>query len=154
MDFRKQAQLDVPRQTVWRVLEDFQGVARCLPSCREVAAGAEADTYVLHVEDRVGPFRVGIRLDSRVEERLPAQRLVVSAKGLEHRTNTAVTLRIVIELQENSDGQGSLLDLNVHVDMLGTLGTLAMPVLTRKADDIFKEFMARLESRVREGADG
>lgn len=126
----------------WAFFWDLPRVARCLPGCESIKPAGEG-AYRARMTQRVGPFRVSMEMEMRVDEAEEGRRLVVSGSGKDKMGNRLHINRLALELAEPSPGQTEvayLMDFNLY----GRLATLGAAAVKRKAEEIRADFSRRI----------
>jgi len=129
---------------VWRLLNDTSKLALLVPGVQEVTRieGSELEAYGVRVTDKVGPFKVTMKLEVTVTERVEPSAVGVSVKGGDAKGMGRATGSIDVRLVASESGTS--LTLSVNVEVLGKLATLGAPVVRRRVTELFGEFGRRL----------
>ncbi|MCY4582580.1 MAG: SRPBCC domain-containing protein [Chloroflexi bacterium] len=126
----------------WAFLWNLPRVAKCLPGCESIE-DAGGGAYRARMTQRVGPFKVTLDLEMRVDEAEEGQRVVVSGNGKDRMGNRLHVNRLALELSEPSQGWTELtyaMDFNLY----GRLATLGNTAVKRKSEEIRAEFSRRI----------
>lgn len=126
----------------WAFFWDLPRVARCLPGCESIEPAGEG-AYRARMTQRVGPFRVSMDMEMRVDEAEEGRRVVVSGSGKDRMGNRLHINRLALELAEPSPGQTEVayaMDFNLY----GRLSTLGNTAVKRKAEEVRAEFSRRI----------
>lgn len=126
----------------WAFFWDLPRVGRCLPGCESIELAGEG-AYRARMTQRVGPFRVSMDMEMRVDEAEEGRRVVVSGSGKDKMGNRLHINRLALELSEPSPGQTEVsyaLDFNLY----GRLATLGNTAVKRKVEEIRAEFSRRI----------
>lgn len=143
----------VPRAIVWGFLQDVRTLAECIPGTDEVAV-LEADRrFEGTVADRVGPFRVRVKLLATVEEREEPRYLRVSIAGQDRASQTRLSGALESTLDGPADGP-TRVALAATVDVTGPLTTLGASVVRRRAAEIFGGFAVCAKRRLAGDVEG
>jgi carbon monoxide dehydrogenase subunit G len=128
----------------WRLLRDTPRLAALVPGVDAVSRiedpGREA--YNVQVTEKVGPFKVSMKLEVGVTEALEPSALSAVVKGGDAGGKSRATGPIRMELSPLE--AGTMMTLNVQVEILGKLATLGAPVIRRRVTELFKEFGRRV----------
>jgi carbon monoxide dehydrogenase subunit G len=129
---------------VWRLLNDTPRLAALVPGVEEAARidAAEKEAYRVRVTEKVGPFKVTMKLEVTVTQRVEPSLVNASVKGGDAMGMGRATGSIGVRLA-NSEA-GTALTLNVNVEVLGKLATLGAPVVRRRVTELFGEFGRRM----------
>jgi uncharacterized protein len=150
-ELRQVIELPAPPGAVWNQLWDIHAVAGCIPGCGEVETAEEGRRYRAIICDRVGPFRIAIPLEIRVEA-TPPERLVVSASGRDSTLGSPVKVALTVTLA-GLGGGGTRLGLDGQAQVGGKLATLGQGVIERRTRDVLDQFAANLAALFRSGGD-
>ena len=126
----------------WAFFWDLPRVARCLPGCESIEAAGEG-AYRARMTQRVGPFRVSMDMEMRVDEAEEGSRVVVSGSGKDKMGNRLHINRLALELGEPSPGQTEV-SYAMAFNLYGRLATLGNTAVKRKAEEIRAEFSRRI----------
>jgi carbon monoxide dehydrogenase subunit G len=150
--FEKEIVVPVPPERVWAFLWDVEGVARCLPGCRDVRMIAPQERYEAVVSERVGPFKVQFPLEIRILEVEPLRRFKAVASGRD--VSVGSSLKVTLDLRLSGTEDRSRLIIVSEVSILGKLGTLGHGIIQHKADDLMTRFAQNLEKALDVGVEG
>ena len=149
MELAGDLELPAPPSRVWTVLTDVRRVAACIPGCEDVVEEAPLERYRAVMKQRVGPFRLEVPLEIRVEEVTAPERVRARASGRDRTTGTAVNATLTVTLA--AAGAGSRLAIATDLHVVGRLATLGYPMIRKRADENFAEFATRLRAALSEG---
>lgn len=130
----------VTANTAWAFLRDVERLTACVPGAEEVAVIEPDQRYEGTVVDRVGPFKVRMRLFVTVEEAEEPRLLRASIRGEDRKSQTRVTGTVQAEILETGD-EATSVNIGGAVDLRGPLTTLGAPIVKRRASDIFDQFV-------------
>ena len=85
----------------WAFFWDLPRVAKCLPGCESIEDTGDG-AYRARMTQRVGPFKVTLEMDMRIDEAEEGQRVVVSGNGKDRMGNRLHVNRLALELSEPS----------------------------------------------------
>ena len=142
MELTDRFAVGVTPDEAWAFLWNLPRVARCLPGCESIE-DAGAGAYRARMAQRVGPFRVTLDMEMRVEEAQEGRLIVISGNGKDRIGNRLHVNRLSLELNESSPGQTELsyvMDFNLY----GRLATLGNTAVKRKSEEIRAEFSRRI----------
>lgn len=127
-------------EEVWRLLNDTPRLAALVPGVQEAvrANDPEKEIYVVRVTEKVGPFKVNMKLDVTVTGREEVTSIQASVKGGDTMGMARATGTIRVDLTPREAGTGMTFGANVEV--LGKLATLGAPVVRRRVTELFAEF--------------
>jgi carbon monoxide dehydrogenase subunit G len=145
---RRVIELPVAASVVWERLWDVSGLARCIPGCGDMLTVEAEKRYRATIRDRVGPFRIAIPLDVRVEDSAP-DRLSVTATGRDTALGSPVKVVLVISLESPADGR-SRLRVEGQAEIGGRLAALGQALILRKITETLDQFATNLEAWVQQ----
>ena len=151
IDLRRRIDLAVPPRAVWERLWDIDALARCIPGCGDVESIEEHRHYRATIRERVGPFRIAIPLEIRVEA-IPPERLTVAASGRDTALGSPVKIGLAVTLV-GDDAGGTRLEVDGQAQIAGKLATLGQSVIQRKTRDALDQFAANLEALFEHGGE-
>ena len=151
IELRRVIDVAAAPEVVWRRLWDVPALARCIPGCEGVETVEAERRYRATISDRVGPFRIAIPLDVRVES-TPPTRLSLTAAGRDSALGSPVTVALAVSLAPAGAG-GTRLTLAGHGDVGGKLAALGQGVIDRKTREILDRFAGNLAGLFVDGAD-
>jgi carbon monoxide dehydrogenase subunit G len=143
-ELKRVIELPAPPAIVWERLWDISALARCIPGCDGVEAVEERKRYRATIRDRVGPFRIAIPLDVRVDD-TALDRLSVTATGRDATLGSPVKVGLTVILEGRAEG-GSRLRVDGQADIAGKLAALGQGVIQRKTRDVLDQFATNLEA--------
>ncbi len=126
----------------WAFFWDLPRVAKCLPGCESIEDAGNG-AYRARMTQRVGPFKVTLDMEMRIDEAEEGRRVVVSGNGKDRMGNRLHVNRLALELSEPSAGQTEVnyaMDFNLY----GRLATLGNTAVKRKSEEIRAEFSRRI----------
>lgn len=136
MKLEHRVTVDAPRAIVWGVLMDLPVAARCVPGTRDIAPEGDGVRGTLDV--RVGPVKLALAGTVAIEsqdERAGTARLRANAE--DQRLGGAV--RAFVDLAVSGDDPTELL-VSSDIAILGRIGELGQPLITRQADKVLAGF--------------
>jgi carbon monoxide dehydrogenase subunit G len=147
MNFENRLTVPASIDEAWALLMDVPAVGRCVPGLEPLESLGE-DKYKGRMTVKVGAIRVTLAGDIHVVERDSAQRLArLEARGSDKRVGGAVHAKVDLRLRELLPRQ---VEMTVTTDaaVMGKLGELGQAVMTRKADQVMKEFAQNLAAQL------
>ena len=142
MELTDRFAVDATPAEAWAFLWNLPRVAKCLPGCESIEDAGNG-AYRARMTQRVGPFKVTLDMEMRVDEAEEGQRVVVSGNGRDRMGNRLHVNRLALELSEPSPGRTELayaMDFNLY----GRLATLGNTAVKRKSEEIRAEFSRRI----------
>ena len=129
---------------VWILLNDTVRLAALVPGVEEAIRieHTEQEAYRVRVTEKVGPFKVTMKLEVTVTGRVEPLSISASVKGGDAMGMGRATGLIGVALAPAESG--TALTLTVNVEVLGKLATLGAPVVRRRVTELFGEFGRRV----------
>jgi carbon monoxide dehydrogenase subunit G len=136
---------------VWKLMNDTVRLAALVPGVEEASRieGAEQESYHVRVTEKVGPFKVTMKLEVTVTERVEPSIVGASVKGGDAKGMGRATGTIGVRLAPME--LGTALTVTVNVEVLGKLATLGAPVIRRRVTELFGEFGRRVVAEFQAG---
>ncbi len=133
--------LDITKTTpvpegAWTLIGDVPKLSACVPGLSALKE-TEPDHYTATITDKLGPFRLQLPLRFAVTR--SEGRLVADVTGNDGRGQARVKGTIEARLE------GDTLTVTASIDVLGKLAALGATPMRRRADDIFAEFVRRVD---------
>jgi carbon monoxide dehydrogenase subunit G len=129
---------------VWRLLRDTERFARLVASVQSIEPMEfpDKEAYRVQVMEKVGPFKVIMKLDVAVTESIELEALGATVKGVDAAGRSRATGTLRVELTPSTIG--TLMRFVVNVEVLGKLATLGAPVIRRRVTELFSDFGQRV----------
>lgn len=135
-----------PPAEAWALLRDVPRLSACIPKVSDVRA-LDGDTrYTAMVADRIGPFALAVPVTIEVTEVEEPRRIAADLAGDDKRGQARV--RGSLEAIAAEAAQGTQLRLSMRLEVLGKLATLGAVPIRRRADEVFSEFVQRVEAEL------
>lgn len=147
MNFHMDLALPAPRETIWPIFFDVARIARLIPGCEQVEEIEPLVLYSAVMKQKIGPFRLEVPTEVKVEELLAPERVRSHARGRDKFTGTTldVLLDVVLAPAENNSTR---LTVDSTMQVAGRLAALGYPVVKKKTEEIFIEFEKRLRAEL------
>lgn len=135
--------ITAPLADVWRLLRDTQRFAGLVPGVEQIVRiePSEKEAYRVRVTEKVGPFKVTMKLEVTIDEILDFSRLCAAVKGGDGMGLSRATGPIRVDL--NPSDTGTSMVLTVNIEILGKLAALGAPVVRRRVNELFGVFAQR-----------
>lgn len=142
--------LGVTPEQSWMFLRDPERLAALIPGVENVKKAPETDSrderYIVHVVEKVGPFRLSLNMDVRVVEALEPSLLRAELSGTDGGGSNRITGRLSAELKR-LEPSGTQLVFDTSVEVLGKLASLGAAPIRRRAADLFAKFAERVQEQ-------
>ena len=139
--------LDASPEDVWKLLRDTRRFARLLPGVASVESLDQAGTeaYDAIVQDKIGPFKVTLKLELRVIEAAEPTLLKASLKGGDSRKLNRVSGTLQAALSPAPSAEGTQMHFEASLEILGKLATLGAVSIKRRTTQLFAEFAQNIQ---------
>jgi carbon monoxide dehydrogenase subunit G len=140
--------VEVPPEAVWRVFEDIERVARCVPGVQSVEM-LGPDRYRVVAAQKVGFISATFEMTTRVETREPLRVLALASTGKSVK-GAVGTLRSRdrVEFEPTADG-GTRVRLSSDLAVGGMLGALGHKAIASKSKEMTAKFAEALRAEIR-----
>jgi carbon monoxide dehydrogenase subunit G len=136
-----------PVDHLWRVLQDVERIAPCLPGA-ELTETVDERTWKGKVHVKFGPVQLSFAGTVVVDERDdPAHRARLTAKGTEQRGKGAATAKVESWLEPSGEGTTAV-HIRSDITITGAAAQLSRGLLPEVTKLLTKEFADCLESMV------
>jgi uncharacterized protein len=149
LNVTEKLELNSPQTSVWQLLRDTERLARLVPGVQSVERiessdmdSSDKEAYRVQVMEKVGPFKVTMKLEIGVTETVEPSVLSATVKGGDAIGMSRATGAVRVEL--NPSASGTSMSFHVNVEVLGKLATLGAPVIRRRVTELFSEFGRRV----------
>lgn len=146
LDVTKTAEVVASPEAAWELIRDVQRLTDCIPNVSNFKVLEEDRRYAAVVADKVGPFRIQVPVRIEVQSIEEPRRIVAEVAGNDNRGQARV--RGKLEATVEPSGNGALLTLAMRMEVLGRLAALGAAPMRRRADEIFSEFVRRLQAQL------
>jgi carbon monoxide dehydrogenase subunit G len=130
----------------WALIRDVPSLAACIPNVSDVRALDAAGRYAATVSDRLGPFKLSVKVEIEVQEAEPGRQIVARMTGTDRQGQARVRGDLVGTVEPSNDG--SRVTLNMKLEVLGKLATLGAAPMRRRADELFGTLGQRLQAEL------
>jgi carbon monoxide dehydrogenase subunit G len=144
VQFTMSMDLAAAPEEMWSVLTDVKRISECIPGCENVQEIERLAVYKATVKQKIGPFKLEVPADIRVDEVVEPERVRMNAAGSDKFTGTR--LSVVMDVTLASEEKGTRLTVDAKLEVNGRLATLGMPMIKRRAEQNFQEFESRLQA--------
>lgn len=144
--------LDASPEEVWRLLRDTPRLAALLPGVEKVTSLNEpgGEAYQANASDKIGPFKVALRMEIRVAETQEPSSLKASIKGADSIGLNRLTGSLHIMLSPAASA--ARMRFEADIEILGKLATLGAVPIRRRATEKFSEFARNIQAQFAPGA--
>jgi carbon monoxide dehydrogenase subunit G len=144
LNITENLEIGATQAEVWQLLNDTPRLAALVPGVEGIVRieDPEKEAYRVRVTEKVGPFKVTMKLEVTVTERAETSVVSASVKGGDAIGMGRATGTLRVELTPLDSVTGMTFAANVEV--LGKLATLGAPVVRRRVTELFAEFGRRV----------
>jgi carbon monoxide dehydrogenase subunit G len=146
LDVTKTAEVTASPQAAWELIRDVPRLTGYIPNVSDFQVLEEDRRYAAAVADKVGPFHIQVPVQIEVKSIEEPRRIVAEVAGNDSRGQARV--RGTLEATVEPAGEGALLTLAMRMEVLGRLAALGAAPMRRRADEIFGEFVRRLQAQL------
>ena len=142
--------LAVPPEQCWKLLRDTQQFAALIPGVESVtpapANEKSSERYSAQIVEKVGPFRLKMKMEVAVVEAVEPSRLRAELSGGDFGGGNRVSGTLVAELKP-VEASSTLLSFDSSVEVLGKLASLGAVPIRRRATELFAHFAERVKEK-------
>ena len=133
-------ELNAAAPAVWQLLRNTEKLAALVPGVQKVERvdSPDKEAYRVQVMEKVGPFKVTMKLEIAVTSAVELQSLAASVKGGDTTGLSRATGTVAVALKPSE--AGTSMEFAVNVEVLGKLAALGAPVIRRRVTELFNEF--------------
>lgn len=146
MDFDGTVTLNAPIANAWKVINDVDVFAACMPGVEEVRQ-IDDRTFEGSIGANVGPVSGKFAFTARIVDAVPPQRMTAMVEGTDSVTRSTMVSEVRLTLEETGALETALA-YHTTVDVKGRLAILGDMVLRAAAAVMLEEFTKRLKSAV------
>jgi carbon monoxide dehydrogenase subunit G len=146
MIFEGTFEVNAPGQDVWDFLLDVERVAKCVPGLERLEQKSETE-YTLLVTQKVAFLKVSLNLKALITDADPPVRIESRFQGTDGQLGTSIKQHNTVELVELGPWRTEV-RYRSELSFLGKLGTLGLPIIKAKANQIMNEFAKAVRSSV------
>lgn len=140
-------QLDASAADVWSLLRDTPRLTGFMPGVESVfpLENNERETYAAKVIDKIGPFKITMNLEVRIDELQEGARMKMAVRGADPESQNRITGSMQIDLSPASSG--TEMNFEASVEVLGKLATLGAVPIRRRTTQLFGEFARNIQGQ-------
>jgi carbon monoxide dehydrogenase subunit G len=152
MDIEKSVTLNASAEQIWALLLDPQTMGACVPGMKSIEVISDTQ-YLAEMHVKFSFLSAKFKLRTTVVEQRPPHYLQSQGSGEDSSVASTLKQTSEIFLTEQADGQTELC-MKVQVQVLGRLGTFGLSAMKTKADRLWEEFAANLQTKLAGAAAG
>ena len=152
MDIEKSVTLNAPAEQIWALLLDPQTMGACVPGMKSIEVISDTE-YLAEMHVKFSFLSAKFKLRTTVVEQRPPHYLQSQGSGEDSSVASTLKQTSEIFLTDQADGQTEL-RMKVQVQVLGRLGTFGLSAMKTKADRLWEEFAANLQTKLAGAAAG
>jgi len=150
MDFRIDALLPATATQLWEIFFDVKRVATLIPGCDNVEEVEKLKEFSAVMRQKIGPFKLDVPTRIDIESYEIERQVSLKAAGRDKATGTTIDVGMVVNLEEQRDGDDVLckLDVSASMQVAGRLASLGYPIVRKRSEQLFAEFEERLRAEL------
>ncbi|MFC4274456.1 CoxG family protein [Achromobacter aloeverae] len=150
MDFRIDALLPATASQLWAIFFDVKRVATLIPGCENVEEVEKLKVFSAVMRQKIGPFKLDVPTRIDIDTYEIERQVSLTAVGSDKATGTSIDVRMVVNLEEQGDGDDvrCKLDVSASMQVAGRLASLGYPIVRKRSEQLFAEFEARLRAEL------
>jgi carbon monoxide dehydrogenase subunit G len=152
MNIEKSVTLNASAEQIWALLLDPQTMGACVPGMKSIEVISDTQ-YLAEMHVKFSFLSAKFKLRTTVVEQRPPHYLQSQGSGEDSSVASTLKQTSEIFLTEQADGQTELC-MKVQVQVLGRLGTFGLSAMKTKADRLWEEFAANLQTKLAGAAAG
>ena len=137
--------LAATQQDAWNLLRDTKRLAALIPSVESVTP-VDVEKHVARIVERVGPFRLSIKLEVKIVQAVEPSLLQAELSGADSHGQNRLSGTLCAELNQASSAE-TVLSMDSRVEVTGKLATLGAAPIRRRANELFAQFAERLQGQ-------
>ena len=150
MEIEKSLTCASSAQQIWALLLDPQTMGACVPGMKSITVISQSE-YLAEMHVKFSFISAKFKLRTTVVEQRPPHYLQSQGSGEDSSVASTLKQTSEIFLTEQADGQTEL-RMKVQVQVLGRLGTFGLSAMKTKADRLWEEFAANLQTKLAAGS--
>ncbi|MDM9558073.1 CoxG family protein [Bordetella petrii] len=150
MDFRIDALLPATAAQLWAIFFDVKRVATLIPGCENVVEVEKLKEFSAVMRQKIGPFKLEVPTRIEIDAYDTERQVSLKAAGSDKATGTTIDVGMVVNLDEQRDGERVLckLDVSATMQVAGRLASLGYPIVRKRSEQLFAEFEQRLRAEL------
>ncbi len=147
VNLEKTFPMPVPADAAWRLLQDIEAVAACMPGAK-ITERVDDTHYKGTVTSRVGPATLSFNGTIEVlEVDASTMTLRMVGKGSDRSGSSGASMDLTARIEKTDDNKSNLIG-NSEVSMTGKAATFGGRMIVPVADQILKQFAGNFAKRV------
>jgi uncharacterized protein len=139
MVHEQQLVISAPKERVWDFFIDPQQIARCMPGCEHVEPRS-GNTYAARIVERVGPFRLLLHLEIRIDDMQAGRLIKAAVTGTDQQFATSFRQTLQATLVELAPDRTEV-QLISETTIAGRIANLlGQTLMKRKAAAVISQF--------------
>jgi carbon monoxide dehydrogenase subunit G len=150
--------LAAKQQDAWMLLRDTKRLAALIPGVESItsesasavnaSAAPAGERHVADVVEKVGPFRLNLKLGVTILRTVEPSIIEAELKGADAKSQNRVSGTLRAELKP-IDAYETVLRVDASVEVLGKLAALGAPAIKKRTNELFAQFTERLHDEFR-----
>lgn len=137
--------LNAPIGQVWELLRDTRRLTGLLPGVESVERlfSDENEAYAARVTDKIGPFKITMKLEVRITGLTEPSVLKAALRGSDTMRLNHMTGSMQVALQPAASG--TQMRFEASIEVLGPLATLGAVPIRRRTTELFAKFAKNVQ---------
>ena len=148
LEIAKSADVAASVGASWELIHDVPRLVGCIPGVSDLKQLEDPRHYSAVVSEKLGPFKLQFPVHIAIQSEEPPRHIVAELTGADGKGQARVKGQLEGTLE--AAGEGARLNLNVQMEILGKLVSLGAAPMRRRADEIFSEFVRRVQTELKE----
>ncbi|MCC7368151.1 MAG: SRPBCC family protein [Chloroflexi bacterium] len=147
--------LDISRTTdvaaapasAWALYRDLPRLVTLLPAVSDFRPLEPDKKYAANVSEKLGPFKLSVPVEIELQTVEEPKRIVAALTGADSRGQARVKGTLEGTIEPLGDDRVRL-TMSMQLEVLGKLATLGAMPMRRRADEIFTDFVRRIDAEL------
>jgi carbon monoxide dehydrogenase subunit G len=145
LDIDRTLDLPIPADQAWRLLEDIEAIASCMPGAK-ITEQVDATHYKGSVGVKLGPASVNFKGEMEILAREPeARRIRIAGRGSDG-ASSAATMELTGSVTENGPAACQLSG-RAEITINGKVASFGARLITSVSDQLLDQFFANLRRK-------
>ncbi|MHB8619203.1 MAG: CoxG family protein [Chloroflexota bacterium] len=152
LEMEKSTHVAASQAASWELMRDVSRLSGCIPGVSGLQETDDAGHFSAVVADKLGPFKLQFPVNIAIQSEEAPRHILAELTGNDSKGQARVKgqLEGTLEPAGAVDGEGTKLTLRIRMEILGKLVSLGAGPMRRRTDEIFSEFVRRVEAELKE----
>ncbi|MGH9244831.1 MAG: CoxG family protein [Acidimicrobiales bacterium] len=143
MRFEKTVRVQATPDELWRLVDDIEAVAGCIPGMSDFSPQGDREFSALMTQ-RVGPVTARFRLNTRLTDLEPMRSVTAVSEGRDPDLDSSVRAEQRFEFRP-VDGVTDV-DISADIRMTGRVATFGQRIISSKAERVVVDALANVST--------